>query len=196
MAKLYNGKNISNSKPKKSQKYLKKIRDGSINVNKKSFKSKKLKTQKSRYWKNEDVVYHRNKPIKWPKHCQEHIDNIDNIMNSSMPDLNNLLTALQVLPSDCTPGTTRSRDSDMCCFGPECDWHENYVEPFCECEDGSGEQCGCHNDWSYTQCISGGNNENLEFDHIIPFSKGGSNTYRNIQLLCESCNRSKSAKIG
>jgi 5-methylcytosine-specific restriction endonuclease McrA len=26
--------------------------------------------------------------------------------------------------------------------------------------------------------------------------KGGANTYRNIQLLCEPCNRSKSAKIG
>lgn len=38
--------------------------------------------------------------------------------------------------------------------------------------------------------------ENLEFDHIIPHSKGGANTYRNIQLLCEPCNRSKSAKIG
>ena len=39
-------------------------------------------------------------------------------------------------------------------------------------------------------------NENLEFDHIIPVSKGGANTYRNIQLLCEPCNRTKSAKIG
>jgi hypothetical protein len=46
------------------------------------------------------------------------------------------------------------------------------------------------------KCIQCGSNENLEFDHIIPFSKGGANTYRNIQLLCEPCNRSKSAKIG
>jgi len=46
------------------------------------------------------------------------------------------------------------------------------------------------------QCIACSNNENLEFDHIIPFSKGGSNTYRNIQLLCEPCNRQKANKIG
>ena len=46
------------------------------------------------------------------------------------------------------------------------------------------------------KCVECGKNENLEFDHIIPYSKGGSNTYRNIQLLCESCNRIKSNKIG
>lgn len=46
------------------------------------------------------------------------------------------------------------------------------------------------------KCQNCGSKESLEFDHIIPFSKGGANTYRNIQLLCESCNRSKSNKIG
>jgi hypothetical protein len=46
------------------------------------------------------------------------------------------------------------------------------------------------------KCVECGSNENLEFDHIIPVSKGGANTYRNIQLLCEPCNRTKSAKIG
>jgi hypothetical protein len=46
------------------------------------------------------------------------------------------------------------------------------------------------------RCVSCGSNQKLEFDHIIPYSKGGSNTYRNIQLLCESCNRQKSSKIG
>ena len=45
------------------------------------------------------------------------------------------------------------------------------------------------------KCIECGSNENLEFDHIIPHSKGGANTYRNLQLLCERCNRVKSDKI-
>jgi len=45
------------------------------------------------------------------------------------------------------------------------------------------------------KCIQCGNKEKLEFDHIIPLSKGGSNTARNIQLLCEECNRKKSAEI-
>jgi hypothetical protein len=45
------------------------------------------------------------------------------------------------------------------------------------------------------RCIECGGQERLEFDHIIPFSKGGSNTARNIQLLCENCNRKKSNNI-
>lgn len=45
------------------------------------------------------------------------------------------------------------------------------------------------------RCVKCGSQENLEFDHIIPFSKGGSSTARNIQLLCQNCNRHKSDKI-
>lgn len=45
------------------------------------------------------------------------------------------------------------------------------------------------------RCTECGTKERLEYDHIIPFSKGGSNTARNIQLLCEACNRKKSNKI-
>ena len=46
------------------------------------------------------------------------------------------------------------------------------------------------------KCEQCGSRLNLEFDHIVPFSKGGSNTYRNVQLLCQDCNRHKSDHIG
>lgn len=44
-------------------------------------------------------------------------------------------------------------------------------------------------------CQICGSRENLEFDHIIPISKDGSNTSRNVELLCEKCNRKKSNEI-
>ena len=44
-------------------------------------------------------------------------------------------------------------------------------------------------------CVTCGSKENIEYDHIIPFSKGGSNSVNNIQLLCLKCNRGKSNKI-
>jgi 5-methylcytosine-specific restriction endonuclease McrA len=46
------------------------------------------------------------------------------------------------------------------------------------------------------KCVRCGSVRNLEFDHLIPVTKGGSNTARNLQLLCETCNRKKSDSIG
>lgn len=45
------------------------------------------------------------------------------------------------------------------------------------------------------KCAICGSRKNLEYDHIIPVSKGGSNTSRNIELLCEEHNRSKGANV-
>jgi len=41
-------------------------------------------------------------------------------------------------------------------------------------------------------CQCCGKSDNLEYDHITPFSCGGKNDPSNIQLLCQRCNRSKS----
>jgi hypothetical protein len=54
-----------------------------------------------------------------------------------------------------------------------------------------------HEVWRRDQgrCVDCGSRERLEYDHIIPVSRGGSNTARNIELRCEACNRRKGARI-
>ena len=45
------------------------------------------------------------------------------------------------------------------------------------------------------KCVQCGATSYLEFDHIIPFSKGGANTVGNVQLLCRNCNLKKRDRI-
>lgn len=45
------------------------------------------------------------------------------------------------------------------------------------------------------KCCMCGSHTDLEFDHIIPLSKGGATSFRNLQLLCHNCNLKKSDKI-
>lgn len=45
------------------------------------------------------------------------------------------------------------------------------------------------------RCVRCRSNRDLEFDHIIPLAMGGSSTARNLQLLCEPCNREKGANL-
>lgn len=45
------------------------------------------------------------------------------------------------------------------------------------------------------RCAQCGSNFDIQYDHVIPFSLGGSSTPANLQLLCGSCNRAKGANL-
>jgi hypothetical protein len=45
------------------------------------------------------------------------------------------------------------------------------------------------------KCVRCGSQKRIEFDHIIPLEKGGNNTARNLQVLCERCNRQKGTTV-
>lgn len=46
------------------------------------------------------------------------------------------------------------------------------------------------------QCVNCGRKSDLQFDHIIPVSRGGNNSAENLQILCRACNLGKSNRIG
>jgi HNH endonuclease len=45
------------------------------------------------------------------------------------------------------------------------------------------------------RCRQCGAQQYLEYDHIIPFSRGGASSVNNVQLLCRQCNQKKGARI-
>ncbi len=47
----------------------------------------------------------------------------------------------------------------------------------------------------YGRCVRCGSDAELQFDHVIPFARGGSNAVENIQILCGPCNRTKGDSI-
>jgi hypothetical protein len=44
-------------------------------------------------------------------------------------------------------------------------------------------------------CVECGSTDDLQFDHMVPYSKGGSSTVENLRILCQPCNSSRGNKI-
>jgi 5-methylcytosine-specific restriction endonuclease McrA len=45
-----------------------------------------------------------------------------------------------------------------------------------------------------TKCLKCGSTHNLQWDHIVPLSRGGDHCVENLQRLCKKCNEHKHAK--
>jgi hypothetical protein len=45
------------------------------------------------------------------------------------------------------------------------------------------------------RCVRCGQDELLQFDHVIPVALGGASTAENLQLLCATCNREKGGSL-
>lgn len=45
------------------------------------------------------------------------------------------------------------------------------------------------------RCVRCGAEQELQFDHVIPYSRGGGSAAENIQILCGPCNRAKGDSI-
>jgi hypothetical protein len=45
------------------------------------------------------------------------------------------------------------------------------------------------------KCLHCGTDQELQMDHVFPWSRGGATTFANLQTLCGPCNRLKGAKV-
>jgi len=45
------------------------------------------------------------------------------------------------------------------------------------------------------RCVQCGSDQYLEYDHVIPWSKGGASSMENLQLLCRRCNALKGDRL-